>query len=302
MNQEVEQLTVSGDDTKLKHFIYLDRSRLNSYTSQISDGLTQIRRLSETINRKDTQNPAEEFQEEIREKISSAEGSLGNTLLVKGSGKGEKKQSIKTGYKSQKSPIQESSESKNFSEDKLEHDNLYLLLEKELIQSGMLIEANEDTFSCGVESQLVKITATTRFFDWSTIHKICEKADDIKGLMNAEQKKGFPSSQQLKGIRQILNIFSIGEITAHLKIGEKTIVSSLNADHLVITVDQLRAMYILPGDVQVTIVGFMPQAHTSSNNTLGLAGSFDMGDLWKAMAGEVDLVLDPIAIYSEIQT
>jgi hypothetical protein len=118
--------------------------------------------------------------------------------------------------------------------------------------------------------------------------------------MTAEQKKGFQSNQQLKGIRQILNIFSIGELTAHLQVGQTTIISSLNKDHLVITIDQLRAMYILPGDVNVTIVGFLPQTSTKSSNMPGLAGGFDMGDLWKGMVGEVDLVLDPIAIYSEI--
>jgi hypothetical protein len=30
MNQEIGQLIVTGNDTKLKHFIYLDRSRFNS--------------------------------------------------------------------------------------------------------------------------------------------------------------------------------------------------------------------------------------------------------------------------------
>jgi hypothetical protein len=215
--------------------------------------------------------------------------------------KGEKKQTIKSGFKSQNGSVKESSESKNFSEDKLEHDNLYLLLERGLIEAGILTEADESTFLHNDKSRTIKITAPTRFFDWSTIHKLCEKPDDIRGLMNTEQKKGFQSNQQLKGIRQILNIFSIGEITAHLQVGRKTIVSSLNKDHLVITIDQLRAMYILPGDVCVTIVGFLPQTHTQSSNQVGLAGSLDMGDLWKAMVGEVDLVLDPIAIlwYSE---
>jgi hypothetical protein len=300
MNQEVGKSTESGSDTKLKHFIYLDRSRLHSYTAQISDGLTQIRRLSETINRKDVDNPPEEYQEESHEKNSSSEGSIGLNISTKIASKGDKKQTNKSGFKSQKGLVQESSESKNFSEDKLEHDNLYLSLERGLIEAGILTEADESTFSHNNKSRIIKITAPTRFFDWSTIHKFCEKPDDLRGLMTAEQRKGFQSNQQLKGIRQILNIFSIGELTAHLQVGQKTIVSSLNKDHLVITIDQLRAMYILPGDVNVTVVGFLPQTRTQSSNLVGLAGSLDMGDLWKAMVGEVDLVLDPIAIYSEI--
>jgi hypothetical protein len=300
MNQEVGKSTGSGNDTKLKHFIYLDRSRLNSYTAQISDGLTQIRRLSESINRKDVNNPIEKYQEETFEKNSSAEGSLGLNLATKIAGKGDKKQTTKSGIKSQNGSVQESSESKNFSEDKLEHDNLYLLLERDLIEAGILTEADESTFSHNDKSRIIKITAPTRFFDWSTIHKLCEKPDAIRGLMTPQQKKDFPSNQTLTGIRQILNICSIGEITAHLRIGDKTVVSSLNADHLVITIDQLRAMYILPGDVDVTIVGCLPQTRIQSNNMLGLAGGFDMGDLWKAMVGEVELVLDPIAIYTEI--
>jgi hypothetical protein len=42
-----KNLDVNGNDISLKQFIYLDRNRLKSYSSQISDGIVQLRRLTE---------------------------------------------------------------------------------------------------------------------------------------------------------------------------------------------------------------------------------------------------------------
>ena len=298
MNQEVGKLIASGNDTKLKHFIYLDRSRLNSYTAQISDGLTQIRRLSETISQKDVNNPVEEYQEQTREKSSAAEGSIGANIAMKLGSKGEKKQTTKSGFKSQDGSVKESGESRGFSEDKVDQDNLYLLLERDLIQAGLISEVFDSTYFDDSRSQIVKITATTRFFEWSMIHKILENPNGIRMLMNPEDQESFPSNELMEMMLYMLNIFSIGSVTAHLEIDTKSIICSLNPDHFVITMDQLRGMYILPGDTEITIVGFLPKTRPQSSNITGLAGQFNMSDLWKVLVGDVDFVLEPIAIYS----
>jgi hypothetical protein len=298
MNQEVGKSIASGNDTKLKHFIYLDRSRLNSYTAQISDGLTQIRRLSETISQRDVNNPIEEYQEQTREKSSTAEGSIGANIAMKVGSKGEKKQTTKSGFKSQDGSVKESGESRGFSEDKVDQDNLYLLLEKDLIQAGLISEVSNSSYFDDPRSQIVKITATTRFFEWSMIHKILENPNGIRMLINPEDQESFPSNELMEMMLYMLNIFSIGSVTAHLEIDTKSIVCSLNPDHFVITMDRLRGMYILPGDTEITIVGFLPKTRLQSSNITGLAGQFNMSDLWKVLVGDVDFVLEPIAIYS----
>jgi hypothetical protein len=215
MNQEVGKSIANGNDTRLKHFIYLDRSRLNSYTAQISDGLTQIRRLSETISQRDVSNPIEEYQEQTREKSSAAEGSIGASIAMKVGSKGEKKQTTKSGVKSQNGSVKESGESRGFSEDKVEHDNLYLLLERDLIQAGLISEVSDSSYFENPQSQLVKITATTHFFEWAMIDKILESPSIIMMLMQASGQEDF-SIEIVELMRQMLNICSIGSVTAHL--------------------------------------------------------------------------------------
>jgi hypothetical protein len=297
MNQEVGKSIASGNDTKLKHFIYLDRSRLNSYTAQISDGLTQIRRLSETISQRDVNNPIEEYQEQTREKSSTAEGSIGANIAMKVGSKGEKKQTTKSGFKSQDGSVIESGESRGFSEDKVDRDNLYLLLERELIQAGLISEIHNSSDFDDSKFQIVKITATTHFFEWAMIHKILESPSIITMLMQASGQEDF-SIEMVELMRQMLNICSIGSVTAHFGVDTKSIVCSLNPDHFVITMDQLRGMYILPGNTEITIVGFLPKTRLQSSSVTGLAGQVNMADFWKVLVGDVDFVLEPIAIYS----
>lgn len=297
MNQEVGKSIASGNDTKLKHFIYLDRSRLNSYTAQISDGLTQIRRLSETISQRDVNNPIEEYQEQTREKSSTAEGSIGANIAMKVGSKGEKKQTTKSGFKSQDGSVKESGESRGFSEDKVDQDNLYLLLERELIQAGLISEIHNSSDFDDSKFQIVKITATTHFFEWAMIHKILESPNIIMMLMEASGQEDV-SLEMFELMRQMLNICSMGSVTAHLGVDTKSIVCSLNPEHFVITMDQLRGMYILPGNTEITIVGFLPKTRLQSSNITGLAGQVNMADFWKVLVGDVDFVLEPIAIYS----
>jgi hypothetical protein len=62
--------------------------------------------------------------------------------------------------------------------------------------------------------------------------------------------------------------------------------------------DQLRGMYILPGNTEITIVGFLPKTRPQASSITGLAGQINMADYWKALVGDVNFVLEPIAIYS----
>ncbi|WP_459195265.1 DUF6414 family protein [Nostoc sp. FACHB-892] len=52
VKQEEMKSENNGSAISLKHFIYLDRNRLNSYSSQLEDGIIQIRRLTENLGNK----------------------------------------------------------------------------------------------------------------------------------------------------------------------------------------------------------------------------------------------------------
>ncbi len=57
----------------------------------------------------------------------------------------------------------------------------------------------------------------------------------------------------------------------------------------------------MPGDVEVTIVGFSPERPNTGIKFPGLAGLIDMSEIWEGLIGQVDLTIDPIAIYSEMK-
>jgi hypothetical protein len=67
------------------------------------------------------------------------------------------------------------------------------------------------------------------------------------------------------------------------------------------TLEQLRAGYIMAGDVEVTIVGFSPKRPNRGIQYPGLAGLMDMSEIWRGFVGQVDLTIDPVAIYIEIK-
>jgi len=125
------------------------------------------------------------------------------------------------------------------------------------------------------------------------------------GLANAfdntneiEQLQQQQLQRQLNVASQAVNIFSIGAITFHAHIGELNLLASLNPDHLCVTRDQLRAIYVMPGDAEMTVVGFLPNRTLQPTVFPGIAGQMNMIDLWGQLVGEVDLVIDPIAIYA----
>lgn len=195
------------------------------------------------------------------------------------------------------------------SEVKVEHDNLYLLLEEDLIEAGLLLESNEELSQ--IENvALIKARGVARFFDWKMLAKLFEKPEDILNLTTDQvQLQGFGSTKQensetkkkIKSLSQLLKDFSIGNITIHIQTDSSTIATSLNPEYLCMTLEQLWAGYIMAGDVEVTIVGFSPKRPNRGIQYPGLAGSIDMSEIWKMFVGKVDLTIDPIAIYLEIK-
>ncbi len=299
MSKTEKSLGVNGNAISLKQFIYLDRNRLTSYSSQFSDGIVQIRRITENNVTRTTENPAQVTRERFQESSNEGEAKLGGF-----GGKKTSKRNRKTTFSEPTGAINSDEESQSFSEDKTDYDNAYLILERQLSERGILTEIDE-SFQHNTYNPIIKAKGISRFFDWESISSMLNSEFFnialASGLVNTNQ--GEQQQQiiqlQLNIASQIVNIFSIGAITFHAHSGGLNLLASLNPDHLCVTREQLRAVYVMPGDVEMTIVGFRP------NNTLqptvfpGIAGQMNVIDLWRQLVGEVDLVIDPIAIYAE---
>ncbi|KJH70264.1 hypothetical protein [Aliterella atlantica] len=309
MSKTNKDLLKGGNGINPKHFIYLDRSRLFSYTAQFSDGLPQLRHLLESVNKEDINSGLEQYNEEVREISNEVEGSVGAKSIV-GSVTGTKEEK-----KTQKRSTKDAGATAKYealqalSEVKVEHDNLYLLLEEDLINAGLLVNLNKE-LSQIKNATLIKAKGVARFFDWEMLAKLYERPEDIWNIAEDQVKsQGFGANKnetnefkkKLKSFSQLLRTFSVGNITIHIQTESSTITTSLNTEYLCMTLEQLRAGYIMPGDVELTIVGFSPKRPNRGIQFPGLAGLINMGEVWEGLVGQVDVTIDPIAIYSEIK-
>jgi hypothetical protein len=292
-----KSLLKNGSDINLRHFIYLDRTRLTSYSSQLSDGVIQLRRLTENKGNRLVDNPSERVRESFREIATDGEVKLGFAA-----GKKTNKRNSKTTLK--ESGVTSTDEYfQSFSEDKTDYDNTYITFEKQLIQSGSLSEITEDMVLEDY-TPLIKTSGVSRFFDWDSMVKVfnstCDFSNVINQINSGDNDNDLTSQIEVfRFLMEVVNTFSIGPITLHTHVGQLSLLASLNPEHLCVTRDQLRAIYVMPGDVEITLVGFTPERTLQPTAFPGIAGTVDMAELWQNLVGQVDLVIDPIAVYAE---
>ena len=138
-----ENLIEEDEISSLKHFIYLDKIKLHSYSSQLFGGVVQLRRLTENEGTKSTQSSGEEYTEKIQEDGKEGEISIGPKNYAGGaSGKTLDKTTLKDGYKKGVNTASDEYLSST-TEDKVEHDYGYLKFEEILINKGILKEIKD---------------------------------------------------------------------------------------------------------------------------------------------------------------
>lgn len=306
-----ETLIEEDEALNLKHFIYLDKNKLHSYSSQLLGGLVQVRRLIENEGIKSTQNSDEEYKEKVQEDAKEGEISVGPKNYVGGlSGKTTDKTISRDGYKK---GVNTKSDEYLYSitEDIVDHDYGYLKFEEILVSKGILKQIN-NIEKLEKYSSLVKITGVCRFTDWDSIIEAFNNDNVINFfILNSNQNtdKGFKKNTQqnknqentFKATLELMKAFSIGSVTVNTNIGNSNLIGTINQEHLRITRDQLRSAYIMPGDVEMTIVGFIPRRGIEKITFPGVSGTIDMTEVWKGWSGEIDAVIEPIAIYTEIK-
>lgn len=313
MTELDNNLPGSGEGTSLKHFIYLDRSRINSYSSQLLDGIVQLRRLTENEGNSSAQSSDEEYTEEVQEDGKEGEVSIGPKNYAGGmSGKSVNKLTTRKGFRKGANTLNNDF-SQSLLEEKIDYDNGYLNIEKQLIIRKFLTEIRDES-ELKQYSSLIKITATSRFFDWDSILQVMTQEQVtlayLEQNVNQNAGKGFNEKKKHtknQGIAQVkagiatLKALSLGSITVHTKIGNSNLVGSLNPVHLCMTREQLRSAYVMPGDVEITVVGFVPRRKVEQIEFPGVTGSINMIDFLSNLLGKVDIMIDPIAIYTEVQ-
>lgn len=318
MNNSEEKYLANGTHIKLKHFIYLDRSRLASYSSQFSAGIVQLRRLTESIGTSSDTTLSEQTEEKMQEELVEGGAELGLQNLVSADLKKANKQNTKTGSKvSKNSTISEPTES--LSEEKIDHDNAYSDLELLLINQNSLHELKEVPADRKFPP-LIKISAVSRFYDWDATINLLQQKEILAVIHNSNQiqTQGFDKKSrnrgsnsnsdmsfkevqsQINGMCKVIENFSIGSITLHTYFKELNVLSSLNPQNLCMTRDQLRLGYVMAGDAEITIVGLTRQKNNHAIVFPGFLDEFNVSDLWSSLVGSIDLIIDPIAIYIEV--
>lgn len=309
-----KSLNSTDVEVSLKHFIYLDRERLKSYSSQLLNGIVQMHRFSENRGSKTTESSPDISETHTSKTEKSNEVSVGPKNTMGAVAKKNTTSSTKSHIYIEKGLIEIDNLEKLYSKDVEDYDNSYLDLETKLIEHGLLVEVNK-SIPISKYPRLVKLRGTARFFDWNTF-KVLSTIGKMADLSESLDINGQPIDNFLANtipsniyercfstIQEMLNAFSIGQITCYMKANGIHIASPLNEEHICMTIEQLRTSYVMSGDVQIVITGFIPSRAKTSSDFPGIAGQVNMSDIAENILGQdMDLVIEPIAIYTEIKS
>lgn len=278
-----------GSATNPREIIYLDRGRLLSYASQLFDGVTVVRRLLEASQHGDIISTLEREREASKE--TRRAGSAGVSFGAELKGEAEQTESERTLTKTggdQKLDLAYTA----LLEEKAELDNVLLVVERELEQRGLLTD-----FDGGAASGLVRFQGSLSFVDWTILQSVMADFDTFNKAFGSTTKGMKP--QDARALGKLLKILSLSDITAHMTVGAAAITSPLNPDHLTLTLEQMRAVY-LPQEIEATLLAFMPPPATTSHIRTGVGAEMDFGDLLRMFVGDADYTVQPVALYVKL--
>ncbi|MDL2342610.1 hypothetical protein QOL99_00410 [Deinococcus sp. MIMF12] len=280
----------SGNGTDPREIIYLDRGRLLSYASQLFDGVTVMRRLLEASQHGDIISTLERERETSKE--ARRTGSAGLNLGAELKGEAERTEGERTLTKTggdQKLDLAYTA----LLEEKAELDNVLLIVERELEQRGLLTD-----FDGSAASGLVRFQGSLSFVDWTILQSVMADFDTFnKAFGGATQGM---KAQDARAFAKLLKILSLSDITAHMTAQELTITSPLNPEHLTLTLEQMRAVY-LPQEIEATLLAFMPPPATTPHTRTGIGASINFEEVLGIFMGETDHTVQPVALYVQLR-
>ncbi|GGO21995.1 DUF6414 family protein [Deinococcus humi] len=290
MSGDVRPSSGNGSGTDPREIIYLDRGRLLSYASQLFDGVTVMRRLLEASKHGDIISKIKRERETFEDarRTGSAGVSFGAELRGEAESSEGTRTTITTG----------GDQALNISydallEDKAELDNVLLVVERELEARGHLTD-----FTGEQSSGLIRFRGVMSFVDWTILHSVLL---DTKTLVTFSGPEKPLKPQEASGLAKMLKILSLSDITAHMTSEGASVIAPLNPEHLTLTLEQMRAIY-LTNDIQATLLAFSPPSATGSHNraTMGLGGAVDFAEVFRTLTGAPDYSVQPIALYIEL--
>lgn len=153
---------LAGTGIKPLEVLYLDRQRLYSYSAQLADGLTVARRLLQGTGSSTTLVMPGEVTTQEGGTTTRAYG--GVDAGIKAGGHRDKTiRDTNTSHGEGRSDTAHKNEQS--AEDKAEHDNLLLLIEKQLQSIGALTDFTGQIQRPG----LYRFSGDLSFFDWDTL-------------------------------------------------------------------------------------------------------------------------------------
>ncbi len=287
-----------GVDTELTpvEFLYLDRGRLFSYASQLEDGLTLLRRLRDTVEGGSVDKPA--ITEREQAERTTAASVAGTNLGIKAEGSQET-ETTQTDRVSSGGQTQVSFTKQGLDQAKIEHDNLMLIIQRNLEESGRLKPFTGTLPASG----LYLFRGPLSFFDWSTIVKLIASLTTLQDMGGAQGIEKLPRGMD-EMVRQALDVLSLTGISASMTSGQKSILAPLSDNHLQMTREQLQVIFLRDAAVDAEMVAFAPSDSSMPHTGFGPVKqlSSGLGPLFTNLVGQVDHRVIPISIYIPLAT
>ncbi|PJI55215.1 hypothetical protein CTI14_06825 [Methylobacterium radiotolerans] len=283
----------AGNGTDPREIIYLDRGRLFSYASQLHDGLTLLRRVlsSDEAGKIISKLEREHTVTEGETKQGSAGVSAGLSVNGQYEKKSEESTTLKTG-----GDLDVSLAATTLMEDKAEMDNLFLLVEQELTERG-LIRDFDGTHRGG----LVRIQSAMKIADNGMIASVFQHIEALSTLKtDAGALDVFTDLSAGPEIAALFRAVVPGTFVAYLNARNRIIMAPLNDQHLAISPGQLRAAFTTKSYV-VTMLAFVPQPSAQPVLLPGMLGTMDFAGMLGGFTGEADVTVVPIAIYASLK-
>lgn len=305
MNKKKREYSTSGktfnteENKQLhpRHFIYLDRNRLFSYISQMSNGLPTVKSLLRSASESSTTTPDSYEKKESSETSTKATGEL-NVSILKGSGSEDNKEITEEKWNTDDGSFDTYNSLQILANLKIEHDNLYLALEKDLLKLNLIKDIDESNIKNYNTSSIIKISSYASFVDPELIEAITfnKTANFDEALKDNENPEGTLST--IKDVVKLFSNFNKNSIILNMKIGDDKISAPLNKEYLYTTIEQLRSIYINNPSSYLTLIGHITRKNENRINNGSMVEILNLDGVIKEITGSIEFTIEPLAIYT----
>jgi hypothetical protein len=287
MNPAAPSLNDSGTPD-LAEFLYLDRSRLLSYTSQLYKGYPVFKRFVDSIFEGQTDDP-DKKEREVSETIDRQGGA--DAVFVSAN---IRKETSKVNRVARGGTTEHAGSLTELVRDRIEHDNLYWLLENQLLEAKLATPFDGTIKHSG----LYLFEGPFVFFDWSFLHGLLEKIEDLQKVARSLDQKSevVKVSFSPKSMVGVLDALSFSGLSVLMTSQNRTISAHLTLEYLTMTLQQMRLTYLRDNPVFGKMLAY---ATTPSNESFTNPMTFNTANydqIFKTF-NKSELDVFPISLY-----